>query len=137
MIKSIQKISLGLMALAVGVSLFLSAPALADCSDSGALSTQQAIQCGTNGAAGTNQDSSTAASNVDTTITNLLNLLSTAVGIVSVVMIVVGGFRYITSSGEQEKVKSAKNTILYALIGLVVVALAQIIVKFVLNKATQ
>jgi hypothetical protein len=51
-------------------------------------------------------------------------------------MIVVGGFRYVTSAGDSTKVGSAKNTILYALIGLIIVALAQIVVRFVLSKAT-
>ncbi|MBX4197632.1 hypothetical protein KW801_03715 [Candidatus Saccharibacteria bacterium] len=51
-------------------------------------------------------------------------------------MIIVGGFRYITSGGNPESTKSARNTILYAIIGLVVVALAQLIARFVLNAAT-
>jgi hypothetical protein len=51
-------------------------------------------------------------------------------------MIIIGGFRYITSGGKQESVTSAKNTILYAIIGLVIVALAQIIVRFVLSNST-
>jgi hypothetical protein len=58
------------------------------------------------------------------------------VGIIAVVMIIVGGLRYITSAGNDTGVAAAKKTILYALIGLVVVALAQIIVQFVLNKST-
>ncbi len=69
-------------------------------------------------------------------LTLIINIFSVIVGVIAVVMIIVGGFRYITSGGKQESVGSAKNTILYALIGLVVVALAQIIVRFVLNKAT-
>ena len=56
------------------------------------------------------------------------------VGIIGVIMIIVGGFRYITSGGNDQNVASAKNTILYAIIGLVIVALAQLIVKYVLNR---
>ncbi len=63
-----------------------------------------------------------------------VNTFSILVGIVSVVMIIVGGLKYITSGGESANVTSAKNTILYAVIGLVVVALAQIIVRFVLSR---
>lgn len=63
-----------------------------------------------------------------------LNLFSIIAGIIAVVMIIVGGIKYITSSGDSGNVQSAKNTILYAVIGLVVVALAQIIVKFVLER---
>ena len=51
-------------------------------------------------------------------------------------MIIYGGFRYITSGGDSGKVTGAKNTIIYAVIGLVIVVLAQVIVKFILDKAT-
>ncbi len=70
---------------------------------------------------------------------NIINLLSAVVGVVAVAMIIFGGFRYITSGGNDASVTGAKNTILYAIIGLVVVALSQIIVHFVLariNSAT-
>jgi uncharacterized membrane protein len=65
----------------------------------------------------------------------VVNLFSLLVGIVSVIMIIYGGFRYITSGGESGAVGNAKNTIIYAIIGLVIVALAQVIVHFVLNAA--
>jgi hypothetical protein len=70
------------------------------------------------------------------TIKDIVNILSVVVGIVAVIMIIVGGFRYITSGGSSEKVTAAKNTLLYAIIGLVIVALAQVIVRFVLTKTT-
>ena len=70
-------------------------------------------------------------------IKNVINLFSLVVGAVSVIMIIYGGFKYITSGGNDGNVSGAKNTILYALIGLVIVALAQVIVRFVLSKATQ
>jgi hypothetical protein len=69
-------------------------------------------------------------------IATVINLFSVVVGIISVIMIIYGGFRYITSGGESGNISSAKNTILYAIIGLIIVALAQFIVKFVLAKAT-
>lgn len=65
----------------------------------------------------------------------VINIISVVVGVVAVVMIVFGGLKYITSGGESSNVSSAKNTILYAIIGLVVVALAQFIVRFVLDKS--
>ena len=68
-------------------------------------------------------------------IGNIINIFSLVVGIVAVLMIIIGGFRYITSGGNDGNVGNAKNTILYAVIGLVIVALAQIIVRFVLNRA--
>lgn len=70
------------------------------------------------------------------TIATVINILSVIVGVIAVIMIIIGGFRYITSGGDSTKVTAAKNTILYALIGLIIVAIAQVIVKFVLGKAT-
>jgi hypothetical protein len=69
-------------------------------------------------------------------IQTVVNILSIIVGVVAVIMIIVGGFRYITSGGKAERITGAKNTILYALIGLIIVALAQVIVRFVLTKVT-
>ena len=103
---------------------------LADCAPPA--TTAEAIRCGSDNAAGVPPGS--APSSLDTTIANVVNLISLVVGVAAVIMIIVGGFRYITSGGNQEGVKSAKNTIIYAIIGLVIVALAQIIVKFVLNQ---
>lgn len=70
-------------------------------------------------------------------IRRIINILSAIVGVVAVIMIIVGGFRYITSGGNDTSVTGAKNTILYAIIGLVIVALAQVIVHFVLGKVTE
>ena len=75
-------------------------------------------------------------SSINNLVSQVINILSIVVGIVAVIMMIYGGFRYITSGGDSGNVSSAKNTILFAIVGLVVVALAQIIVKFVLNKVT-
>jgi cytochrome bd-type quinol oxidase subunit 2 len=75
--------------------------------------------------------------NVNNIITDIINIFSIVVGIISVIMIIYGGFRYVTSGGDSGNVSSAKNTIIYAIIGLVIVALAQFIVQFVLDKVTQ
>ena len=73
-------------------------------------------------------------------VTNALNaavqILSLVVGIAAVIMIMVGGFKYITSGGESGKVANAKSTLIYALIGLAVAALAQLLVHFVLFQTT-
>lgn len=78
-----------------------------------------------------------ATSKINDIVHSFVNLLSVIVGVVGVIMIIVGGFRYITSGGNDTSVTSAKNTILYAIIGLIVVALAQLIVRFTLSKLTQ
>ena len=67
---------------------------------------------------------------------NVVNIFSYIVGAISVIMIIYGGFRYITSGGSSEAVSAAKSTLIYAIIGLVIVALAQIIVTFVLGQTS-
>jgi Type IV secretion system pilin len=69
-------------------------------------------------------------------LTKIINILSMLVGAIAVIMIIVGGFRYVTSGGSDSATGAAKKTILYAIVGLVIVALAQIIVHFVLNNIT-
>ncbi len=73
---------------------------------------------------------------VNSLITQIINVFSVIVGIIAVIMIIWGGLKYITSGGDSGNVTGAKNTILYALIGLIIVALAQFIVRFVLSKTT-
>ena len=68
----------------------------------------------------------------------IINVFSIVVGTVSVIMIIIGGFRYIISGGDSGGVTAGKNTILYAIVGLVIVLFAQVIVRFVLtNTATK
>lgn len=66
-----------------------------------------------------------------TTITNVLLFL---IGAISVIMIVVGGLRYVVSGGDASKVSGAKNTILYAIVGLIVALLAFAIINFVISS---
>jgi hypothetical protein len=66
----------------------------------------------------------------------VVNILSTIVGIVAVIMIIIGGFKYVTSGGDSSSISSAKQTILYAIVGLIIVAMAQMITGFVLGRAT-
>lgn len=65
-----------------------------------------------------------------------VNILSYIVGIAAIIMIIIGSFKYVTSSGDSNRISSAKSTIMYALIGLVVAALAQVLVVFVFKQAT-
>src|SRR3989344_8042710 len=85
-------------------------------------------------ASGCNAADTTANDKVNSIIKTVINLFSIIVGVVSVVMIIIGGLRYITSGGASDKVSGAKDTIVFAIVGLVVVALAQVIVRFVLNR---
>jgi ABC-type Fe3+ transport system permease subunit len=64
-----------------------------------------------------------------------VEILSFVAGIAGIIMVILGGFKYITSGGESGKVANAKNTLMYALIGLIVAALAQLMVHYVINTA--
>jgi Type IV secretion system pilin len=73
-------------------------------------------------------------SQLSSVIKTAIEILSAVGAIAAIITIIVGGIRYITSGGDAANVSSAKNTILYALVGLIVVAFAQIIVRFVLER---
>lgn len=90
---------------------------------------------GVNAAAG-GSDCGDGGGDLNNIITVFLNLFSLVIGIAAVVMIMVSGFKYITSSGDSGSINSAKTTLIYAIIGLIIVALAQFLVQFVLDKAT-
>lgn len=64
----------------------------------------------------------------------VVNLLLFLVGAISVIMLIVGGIRYIISAGDQNQVTGAKNTIMYAIVGIIVAVLAYGIVNFLLNR---
>lgn len=70
-------------------------------------------------------------------VKTVVNILSIVVGIIAVIYIIIGGVKYITSSGDANNITAAKNTIVFAIVGLIIVAFAQIIVKFVMNKVTE
>ena len=67
-------------------------------------------------------------------ISILINFLLWTVGILSVVMIIFSGFRYITSAGDAAKTKSAQTTLTYSIVGLIVAVLAWVIVKMILRQ---
>lgn len=66
-------------------------------------------------------------------ITGVINAVIGVLGIVAVIVIILGGIQYMTSTGDAGKVKKAKDTILYGVIGLIIVALAFAIVNFVIS----
>lgn len=79
--------------------------------------------CGGNGAKG-----------ISKIIQAAVDILSAIVGVAAVIMIIISGFNYVTSNGEAAKVNSAKHTLIYAIVGLVIAASAQLIVRFVLSR---
>jgi hypothetical protein len=117
--KLINKAGLGLTALsgAAVVSVLSIEPALAQ------------IRDGVNSA-----NPGTGPTSIDSVITDVINVALWAIGILSVIMLIFGGIRYTVSGGDSNKVTAAKNTILYAVIGIVVAMLAYAIVNFVLTE---
>ncbi len=70
--------------------------------------------------------------NLKDSIINIINGVIGVLGIVAVIVIIIGGIGYMTSAGDAGKVKKAKDTILYGVIGLIIVVLAFAIVNFVI-----
>ena len=70
---------------------------------------------------------------ISSVITNIINAIIGVIGIVAVIFIIMGGVQYMTASGDASKTKKAKDTILYACIGLAVCALAFAIANFAIS----
>jgi hypothetical protein len=118
-------IASALMVLGVGLVPVFAAPVV------GATAKTQLCQ----GATGNNSCTKAGEeTNLKVIIANVVNILLFIVGAVSVIMIVVGGLRYVTSGGDNSAVTSAKNTILYAVVGIVVAFMAYAIVNFVVMQ---
>ncbi len=85
-------------------------------------------------ASGTSSCDTNEGTSVSDVVALVINLLSILVGVVAVIMIIVNGFKFVISNGDTTAVASARNGILWAIVGLVVVAMAQVIVIFVINR---
>jgi hypothetical protein len=71
-------------------------------------------------------------SSVTSIVQTVVTIISWIVGIASIIMIIFGGFRFVTSGGDANATASARNTIIYAVIGLAVAAIAEVLVRFVI-----
>jgi len=121
--KMIQTV-LGVAVLVLGIVFFVSAPEV---------SAQSALDEACAADPGSALCNSGTGGSVESIIALVVNTLLFIVGIISVIMIIVGGIRYTVSAGDGGAVTSAKNTILYAVIGLVVSFAAYAIVNWVLD----
>jgi len=137
MIRKLKRIVLTVAAVA-----FASAPALALAPGAYAATTdiQGNLCAGTNfslsGGDSSACNGATNTSNFENLLKKIINIFSAIVGVIAVIMIIIGGLRYITSGGDSSHVSTAKTTIIYALVGLIIVALAQLIVHFVLTQTS-
>lgn len=111
---------LGLMAL----SPVLTQPAIADSVDE--------AQKGINAASGGQSDRK-----LETVIANIVRILAWIVGVAAVIMLIIAGLRYITAGGDAGGLQAAKNTIIYAIVGLIIAIFAQVIINFVMSRITR
>lgn len=86
------------------------------------------IRDGIDAAGGANED------DLSVKIQDVVNILLFILGAIAVIMIVIGGIRYSTSNGDTGSIKTAKDTILYSVIGLIVAIMAYAIVNFVIDS---
>lgn len=136
MIKKI-KIALATLLITIGGGAPLLVPAVASASISSSVCSGSQSASGETAQAGCQSDIGNAQGDgIKKVAAKVVNIISIVVGVISIIFIIYGGFRYITSGGDSGKVGNAKNTLIYAVIGLVVVALAQVIVNVVLTTAT-
>lgn len=118
---------------AVGVTAFTLPAYAADCKVTGGL--KSADTC----AKGVQEENGGPTSLFDgdsPIFTTAINIMLFVIGILSVIMLIYGGIRYVLSSGDAGAVQNAKNTIMYAIIGLVIAILAYAIVNFVITSIT-
>lgn len=128
--KSLQSL---LLVPAVVLGLGLAVPAVAGAAGcTGGVS--GGLQGGASCAQGTGQSTNLfGPTGIFKTITNVLLYI---IGAIAVIMLIIGGVRYVTSNGESANVTSAKNTILYAVVGIIVAILAYAVVNFVIGSFT-
>lgn len=65
-----------------------------------------------------------------------LNVLSIVAGVVAVIMLIISGLKYITSQGDATQIANAKKSLIYVIVGIVVVVIAQSLVQFVLKRTS-
>jgi len=88
--------------------------------------------CNSNGASGTPTNNAIIGPNG--IITKIIEILSIVIGAVAIIMIVISAFRMVISGGDTNAVNSARDSLIYSLVGLAVAALSAVIVEFVLSK---
>lgn len=115
----IVRILAGLSLLMGVVNIFFARNAIAAPSDQ--------AQIGVNSIGGTNSPT------LESVLVTGINVFLFIIGALAVIMLIYGGYKYIISAGDASRLKSAKDTIMYAVIGLIVVVLAYSIANFVVN----
>lgn len=131
MIKTLKRVLAGVLAAPViafsALIVPMAVPAFADCNPADQSITSGAACSQPSGASGTLFGDGSI-------FTKIVNILLFIIGAVAVIMLIVGGIRYTVSGGKADEVTAAKNTILYAIVGIVVAFLAYAVVNWVLTS---
>ncbi|HEY1645188.1 MAG TPA: hypothetical protein VGF75_02265 [Candidatus Saccharimonadales bacterium] len=96
--------------------------------------TAQVVCPGTGDAGGSCDTGLPKVSASSTEVHDILTIFFGVAAIISILMIVIGGMLLVTSGGNPQNAKKARDTITYAVVGLIVSLLAEVIVAFALNK---
>jgi hypothetical protein len=136
MLLSLNKIVIISVVMLVTLLVIGAKPSRASAAADSAQSAVDAVCAGLGSATGASDDcvDPTGSASVSNTVKSVIDLLSLLVGVAAVIMIIIGGLQYVMSGGDSGKVGNSKNTILYAVVGLIVVALAQVIVRFTVES---
>jgi hypothetical protein len=67
-------------------------------------------------------------------LTRVVNIIALIAGAAAVIIIIIAGFQFIMAGGDSSKIASARNAIIYAIIGLIVIVLARQIIVFIINN---
>lgn len=127
-----EKINTGLLTIAVALFGFMAIGAVSTTPVEAQAAQRQACE-GAGGNWTGERCENTSGFSVEGVVESVLDVLFYVVGIASVIMLIIGGIRYVVSGGDQNAVAGAKNTILYAVVGLVIAFAAFAISNFVIN----
>ena len=122
-----KKMKIGLLSLMALVGIAAAVPAYVSAAPA------DSIRNGVNAVGGDEQQNRRPLAQI---VREVVNVVLFVLGAVAVIMIIIGGFRYVVSGGDSSSVTAAKNTIFYAVIGLIIAILAYAIVNFVVNSLT-
>jgi len=128
--RSMKRITLRLVATLFGISILfapMSAAAWNPFSD---------VDCGSasTSAVCTTKPQGNPIAGPDGILIKITNIIAFIAGIAVVIMLIIGGLRYVLADGESNDVASAKNTIIYALVGIFVIAVARTLIVFVVSR---
>ena len=125
------KMTLAAALLALGGVFTLTTPVFAQGGAAGQAKTDvcQGVQNVTGGSCNDNGN------DISNVLKVALQILSIVAGVAAVIMIVIAGLKYTTSGGNSSQVSEAKSAIIYAVVGLIIIAMAQLIIAFVINGA--